>query len=830
MSELRYTVAMPPGAAGGKWTLTPQAQHPVGSVIVALPYSGEITAGGVLVAPGGTVPPSLPASVPGEDATSPEYLLELSMTRDGRQIAGKPLRLRMVETSPGVVDVAALLRSGGAVAVTPEQLADLTTAKQEARAAAQSVTDATLDLTEERQKVTQALVDTAQTTEEMRTVAAVRSLGREPRAGDPAGTYRMVRSGELVDVAWDGAAETGATDAVASLSRVLGRTAVNLGDVPGSGTAALTAALAAMRDRGATRLDLPDGVQVITQTVTVDHDLHLRGTGGADWLNSDPAGSVLEAGGGVANMLRIIGHPYRNPATGVEYPQTRIGAYSFDGQVYQGEGGVGGRVTNAAHRYEVGNGPVRPVSYNHVTFRGFMNAIDVQVAEGSNTGIGQVTFNNVTFTGCDNALRSRGNNGILQATFLNVTMEQGARIDVEQGDPAGGPGAMGGWQFVGGQFEGQNDAIKIHGGSWQFFMAGAYFEHNTGRTLDLSASSPNSSATIHNLHVEHDPINVYLAAFGRVDVDTHPSTARVHVAYNGARSRYHGMPVIPTVDAEGICLTLAEALDAASYGGATQPSATYFDRDIPDAPYPLRVDTPLGPLGAAQVGDGIGGYSFASLAVTTAQTLVVTALARRVSGTPALGYVVINGNTGAVISNRASLLLLDDDWCAVLLALTPTANVPSVKWAWQVGDGEAEITEAHCAVVPAGTPVYHWRPRGAATQPNLSTAGLTHPAPTRTGGVAGTTANVTRAWLGSTPTTLYGQVSCHLTVDAAGYVSLSLPALAGYTLVGAEWSAASGTSGVPVPAAHNGGVSAALLEIPAAGLYGVTVATTWVRA
>lgn len=54
-------------------------------------------------------------------------------------------------------------------------------------------------------------------TEEVRSVAATRSLGREPQAGDPAGMYRWVDpSGKAMDIAWNGTAETGRTAALAT--------------------------------------------------------------------------------------------------------------------------------------------------------------------------------------------------------------------------------------------------------------------------------------------------------------------------------------------------------------------------------------------------------------------------------------------------------------------------------------------------------------------------------------------------------------------------------------------------------------------------------------
>ncbi|MFD2609568.1 hypothetical protein ACFSR9_08970 [Deinococcus taklimakanensis] len=56
------------------------------------------------------------------------------------------------------------------------------------------------------------LQQTAQATAELRSVVGVRSLGRAPQAGDPAGLYRWIDgAGHEVDSAWDGNVETGRT-------------------------------------------------------------------------------------------------------------------------------------------------------------------------------------------------------------------------------------------------------------------------------------------------------------------------------------------------------------------------------------------------------------------------------------------------------------------------------------------------------------------------------------------------------------------------------------------------------------------------------------------
>lgn len=72
-------------------------------------------------------------------------------------------------------------------------------------------------------QVGSALADIAQTTDVMRSVAKTYNLGRAPKAGDPAGTYRVVTADGAFDVAWDGNAETVRTPALSTIAQMVGR-------------------------------------------------------------------------------------------------------------------------------------------------------------------------------------------------------------------------------------------------------------------------------------------------------------------------------------------------------------------------------------------------------------------------------------------------------------------------------------------------------------------------------------------------------------------------------------------------------------------------------
>lgn len=94
-----------------------------------------------------------------------------------------------------------------------------------------------LDASEQQRAATQAAeADARAAITLMQAAGAVRSLGRAPQAGDPAGTYRVVEpAGDVVDVAWNGAAETARTPALASaamLDRLTAGTLTELRALP----------------------------------------------------------------------------------------------------------------------------------------------------------------------------------------------------------------------------------------------------------------------------------------------------------------------------------------------------------------------------------------------------------------------------------------------------------------------------------------------------------------------------------------------------------------------------------------------------------------------
>lgn len=165
------------------------------------------------------------------------------------------------ETSPGVLDLsvnpeplawvasativelmadthAAREQAVSAAQATQAAIADAQTAAAATQNAIKTAEDAAVSatLTVDRQlgRIDSAIVSSAertaavlgqatQATEQLRALAGVYALGREPKAGDPAGIYRF----GVEDISWDGAAVTGRTPALVTAQDTAGAIAAS---------------------------------------------------------------------------------------------------------------------------------------------------------------------------------------------------------------------------------------------------------------------------------------------------------------------------------------------------------------------------------------------------------------------------------------------------------------------------------------------------------------------------------------------------------------------------------------------------------------------------
>lgn len=487
-----------------------------------------------------------------------------------------------------------------------------------------------------------------------------------------------------------------------------------------SAYASLTAAHNAIELTRQTRLDLPPLLYTVTNTISPEKDLHLHGAGGGDWIDEEGQGTEIQAAGGVANLYNITGRleQFVNPDDpGGPLIPAYVGALSAQGINFTGQG-TGAPTTNAAFKFSLGNGPFRPVIFNQVTMRRFLNAIDVVVTPGLNTGIGPLIIRDSVFTKCTNAIRSRGSNGILQMHIADSILEQGARIDIQADPVLGGPGAMGNIEITNVLMEGQSDAVKIHGGSMQVRIDGMYLERNTGRVLDLKASTRNSSVEITRLNTEHDPVSTYLEGFGRALVRTYGPKMLLHVTKNGPRSEYQGMRVLPIFDTENSMLTACSPQDTLAYASPDAINALgngYVA--VPAVASAGRVQTPWGERAHMNVttGDPIQ-LSFTPFGVGANQVVVVCVPVRWISGSKAFGYGVYDAAGSLIDSKDAQIDLDDQGWTLVTFAHRLQIANPNVKFGWRAGIpgtvGTCQVGDAWTYVVASdAVPILQFQPQ-----------------------------------------------------------------------------------------------------------------------
>lgn len=234
---VRYTRSYAGGAVAGLGT----GEYPIR---YDWPASGDLLAGTWLLDTG--TPPLSPIPLAAarfeQSDPAPEGVLIIAGTLRYPSGAAQAFEVRRlpVETSAGVLDLRAEIDPPAWT--TPQQLADLIgdvqAAGEAAQAAAGQVTAALTGVQAAVAPIAPALAGLMSMTEELRSVAATRSLGRAPQAGDPAGVYRWVDGdGNVLDTAWDGAATTGQTLALTTtimLDRLTANTLTDLRALPPS--------------------------------------------------------------------------------------------------------------------------------------------------------------------------------------------------------------------------------------------------------------------------------------------------------------------------------------------------------------------------------------------------------------------------------------------------------------------------------------------------------------------------------------------------------------------------------------------------------------------
>ncbi|KQR33113.1 hypothetical protein [Deinococcus sp. Leaf326] len=204
-------VLLPPGSTGGPVKLEHAAPYRVAAQMAGGRYDGwavRVDGQWAEIHEGKTADtPFLKAFAPelGDPLTS---LVTVTVTPEGPGVRALPIVIKghPRDTGGGGWDLSAFGLVPGETLISEEQRLN--------------VVEALAQTQVQQEQVAAAVVQAADVTEQARTSAALRSLGREPHAGDPAGLYRWVSpQGDVLDIAWSGTAETGRTVALASGAR-----------------------------------------------------------------------------------------------------------------------------------------------------------------------------------------------------------------------------------------------------------------------------------------------------------------------------------------------------------------------------------------------------------------------------------------------------------------------------------------------------------------------------------------------------------------------------------------------------------------------------------
>ncbi|WP_407570738.1 glycosyl hydrolase family 28-related protein [Deinococcus altitudinis] len=197
-TQLNGTVAVPPNFVSGTWEFTPFQPYSVGTgssaVTVTGPFRGDITAAGLLVGKGVTTPAqvTVPATG-GYDAGL--GVLTTNFKTTTATLPGRPITLPLVETTPGVMDVAYLLSVGRAQVLTPQQAVDFQTLMAQGYSARDAALAAAGSVNAALAQVAVSLADSAQAAALAAAVAGIVSRANLAAITGADGYYRAMDTG-----------------------------------------------------------------------------------------------------------------------------------------------------------------------------------------------------------------------------------------------------------------------------------------------------------------------------------------------------------------------------------------------------------------------------------------------------------------------------------------------------------------------------------------------------------------------------------------------------------------------------------------------------------
>lgn len=499
--------------------------------------------------------------------------------------------------------------------------------------------------------------------------------------GKPAGGYRIVATNEAV--VWSGAAVTARGPAAPTLLDVPGRTAsvaALAGIRPGPAVTGLTALMRAQAAANRSLIEFEAGDYTLSETMLIDvHHAHLRGQGGSDWVGNGavPSGTILRPGAGLTEIIKVTG------SAGL------VGAFSFAGLSMVGAGRTADGV-----RFEMGNGPARPVNWQDFTFVGLNAGIRSVTPAGKATGIFNLNLPGITMRSNNYGLLGQGTGSFGNLNISGAVIEQnvlgGIRIEA-----ATNGGMFGANSIRTSLMEGQPDPIVINGGLYSIELAQNYFEANTGR-IRLSATNTNSQIIVDPQYVHNCPELFGEFEIGQIWLREKLLTWR---AKNNVIREW--LPAVLGVnpDVTDPTLTFNQVVPRVLSGRTPPPGVVRIENATGDV-----LDTAVGRERMRLQTAAFAGYMDPGLTTSGTQAIVAAAPARRSGSTPAAVGALWNAS-GATLASGAALLGIPDGEDIINVAiLTGVAAGITPRFRWMT-DADVLIgpTTFYAVTIPAST-------------------------------------------------------------------------------------------------------------------------------
>lgn len=420
-------------------------------------------------------------------------------------------------------------------------------------------------------------------------------------------------------------------------------------------------------------------------------DLHITGVAMAGWIKTTALQGQITGAAGIEGLFKFTA------ATGGGYGG---GALEIDHIRFDGGDKVAG-VVSALYSTASG-GPARPVHIHNCQFVRFAKAIHSNIGAGA-TGISAIGIDHNTFYLSDYSVYGTGNGALQNLSFTNNVSEQGGKI-------GGANGAFSGsLTITDNQLEGQADTIDIVAGTCQALIARNYFESNTGKIINFTASASGYVEVGPNYYANTVSGTISVTNAELIMRDTALPTT-VTTVYNRLLRKSR---VAPLTYLANTASGFINSLDPAMF-------PTLFDNQAVIATGKnwrvdaALIDTPAGKRGKKMLTAPATSFQYPlTTAVTAGDYIVVTMLVKNVSA--ATIKALLYTSAGVYITESSQIgLSRAGEFSLVHMALrTSVTDASGVKVAFQTDAGSVLITDFYLYAVAAPTvttPMYVYLP------------------------------------------------------------------------------------------------------------------------